>query len=427
MAYYRRRKVYRRRKGAKRYARTSTRKTVRGSDQFYYNNPMKLLELKRYTKPTMAKAASLAQQNFRKPTGNVNWRSFGRSVVGGIGRNIRAAGHFFSRYFPGLDDLGDMVNDELQDVGRRISDDPIMSTGKSGNAILSFLDGIDRPGSVNKYTDAAGKIMLKLSNSKNFGKLVNQAGSVTSDFMKGFGNSPSSGDLTDRLVRMMAEYTHRNTRGYTDDVIAKAKSQYEAYRSRVARSRDWNLSDLMMEAFGPGKPSGKSVSVPADLRDRYFNVDDLPSMIAELRGYSARSRVPLSIRSEEPWSAQKDRDWLNSLSASDRHLYLEKVSDLADRMHNVDGPSNVRAFLRSIGEQSSVGERIRENLLPVIDDPISSRLPKRNKPPLRIPGSKYIYDPADHVTPIKKTPKKSKKVPVEKPKKFIFDPEEYYK
>lgn len=157
MPRYPKRVVRRRRSTTPRRVRAPVkRRNVRGTDSFYANNPLELLKLnrpnhrntpipKRYVPPKPDRGKQLA-----------------RSALGVAGRNLRALGHFANRWVPfGLGGLaGDLINGGLNYAGKKISKSAYKSKNKVANAALSFLDGQQREGSINKYTDALGKLLL---------------------------------------------------------------------------------------------------------------------------------------------------------------------------------------------------------------------------------------------------------------------------
>lgn len=90
--------------------------------------------------------------------------------LSGMGsRNIRALATFGSGVgLPLVDSIGEYLASNLDKYARSRYKGRFNTTSKIGNALLSFLDGEERKGSVNKYTDKLGRTLLGISNLKNY-------------------------------------------------------------------------------------------------------------------------------------------------------------------------------------------------------------------------------------------------------------------
>ena len=131
----------------------------------FVDNPRGLLTLTRHFS-----GSSGGKKKFRNPTYQMelpidnrpNGGQIARSAIGVAGRNIRAVGHFADRFLPipvgGL--IGDYFNDTLNEWGEDVSNDVYQTDNRFVNGLMSFVDGQDRPGNVNKYTDKLGKFLL---------------------------------------------------------------------------------------------------------------------------------------------------------------------------------------------------------------------------------------------------------------------------
>lgn len=165
-----------RKSGPRRVRQTAPRKTVRGIN--YSKNPLALLQLRRLPhhrstggstfNPSRSRSEMVRMPNPSddKPYKPLTAKQFGRSALGVLGRNARAVGHFTNRFLPmGIGGMiGDAVNAGLQYAGKQVSDDYYKSDNKFVNAALSFADGMKRKGSINKYTDKVGSLLLDNSN-----------------------------------------------------------------------------------------------------------------------------------------------------------------------------------------------------------------------------------------------------------------------
>jgi len=215
MAYTRRRRVYRRRPGRRVYRKKggALRRTMRGSQ--FYHNPLGLLKLRRHFS-----GSSGGRKPFRFPKYNIdihgdqpdldphnpyddpelydpnhNWdiktpkspnlplpvydvnnsfiRKVGRFGLDSVGRNIRALAYGLPLPIPGKEIIGDLINDGAHQLGEYVSPQRFMGNNKAQNALLSFVDGEDRPGSLNTYTDAIGKGFASIANPESVLKLRN--------------------------------------------------------------------------------------------------------------------------------------------------------------------------------------------------------------------------------------------------------------
>lgn len=197
MAYGRKRKIYRRRKGAKRVRRVGARRIVRGIN--YAKNPLELLKLHGINKPHRQYPSRRRRQiiylnspvhepiysplspDFFSPgqregfrvmdelglmTGGENYdpiptfNQAGKFVLGNIGRSAKAVGTFADHFIPGSSLLGDGIDFLAKYAAKEIPGTPYKTKNKFVNAALSHIDGEDRPGSLVKYTDTLGKLML---------------------------------------------------------------------------------------------------------------------------------------------------------------------------------------------------------------------------------------------------------------------------
>lgn len=215
---YRRKRVVRRRK--KFVRRKAPRRTVRGMHTFV-DNPLGLLTLTRH----------YSGSSGSRKRNNPNYHSdqpiqqqpknylpqLGRSALGVAGRNVRALGHFADRFLPipvgGL--IGDYFNDTVNEWGENISNDVYKFDNKAANALLSFVDGQDRPGNINKYTDKVGKFLL--GSTDKIAKLTGPTANLLQDIYRKPGTYLDFGKAN--ISEMMGTYSPSDTikrLGYDD-------------------------------------------------------------------------------------------------------------------------------------------------------------------------------------------------------------------
>lgn len=204
---YARRRTYRRKTTGRYRRRGTVRRVMRGIN--YYNNPLKLLKLQRhyhgndgYTSfkqrinryrsksrggkdlpprnplsthfddlddiPLQERdyneSLDILQQMEREanPSKSSTLQKAARFGLDTIGRNIRAV----VKSLPILKDfsfMGDPAYSFFNYLGSKISDEKFMGDNNAENALLSFVDGEDRPGSVNYYTDKIGELFASLA------------------------------------------------------------------------------------------------------------------------------------------------------------------------------------------------------------------------------------------------------------------------
>jgi hypothetical protein len=182
---------------------------------------MKLLELSRhfsgssggpkYDRKQKVNQNSLDMNRYVKDDGTVksyedsdpyNWKDVARTASGVASRNIKAVGQFADSLLPIPvgSAIGDLLGDTINNYGKGLSDRTYVSKDRASNALLSFLDGEDRPGNVNKYTDFVGKLM---SDPKKVTKALTWAQNFTKNPMpaKALSHLMNFGDAGKKFIR----------------------------------------------------------------------------------------------------------------------------------------------------------------------------------------------------------------------------------
>lgn len=193
MAYTRRRRVYRRKSTGRRYKKAGAmRRTLRGSE--YYKHPLSLLGLRRHFSgssggPKRSHFPRYVRDDPEDYRVSHDWsppsregsksplpvydknndfiRKSGRFGLDMAGRHGRALLYALPYNIPFKEQLGDALYWGANKLGQFISPNKFESDNKVGNALLSFVDGEDRPGSVNQYTEMIGKGFSRLANPQS--------------------------------------------------------------------------------------------------------------------------------------------------------------------------------------------------------------------------------------------------------------------
>lgn len=253
----------------KSYRRAPKRRTVRGIN--YSKNPLQLLNLVRHYSGSSGgrKSDNLPshalvgadEDRYSYNDGRMtkyaespayNARDFGRTALGVASRNVKAVGKYVDSFLPIplASTIGDAVGNSLTSYGQELSDRTYLSKNKATNALLSFLDGEDRPGNINKYTDFVGEIM---ANPKAITKSLKWA----SNFIKQPMPAKALGKLMD----------------YRDHANHYLKNDAAWYYNA--------LKDNVNEALGPGQPY-KKLGLKPGTYNQYGRYRSWGDVIADL-------------------------------------------------------------------------------------------------------------------------------------------------
>lgn len=244
---YARRRTYRRKTTGRYRRRGAIRRVMRGIN--YYNNPLKLLKLQRHyhgndgytsfkqrinryrsssrggkdlpprnplSKPPndtfedldeiplqerdVNEVLGMLEQMEREANSSksTTFQKAARFGLDTVGRNIRAV----VKSLPILKDfsfLGDPAYSFFNFLGSKISDEKFMGDNNAENALLSFVDGEDRPGSVNKYTDKIGELFASLAGNPEL--VEGLTGNFKSMLLDGINNNPAAKEYYDWKIK----------------------------------------------------------------------------------------------------------------------------------------------------------------------------------------------------------------------------------